>query len=130
MLASELALELNVDPSLMSKRLSVYFAERGEVRPRLLDAQTAGQVRQAHELLQLGQAPTFKVAVQMVRGTFVEAIPPESVRALEQRLMQLESVQAKTLDTVTDILRYIESALGHPEAGIAPDSQRLEVDWE
>lgn len=130
MLASELAVELNVDPSLMSKRLTLYFAERGEVRPRLLDAQTAEQVRQAHELLQLGQAPTFKVAVQMVRGTFVEAVPPESVRALEQRLMQLESGQAKTLDTVTNILRYIESALGSPETGAAQNSQIMEVDWE
>lgn len=120
MLASELAQELGIDPSLMSKRLGVYYWEAGKDRPRLVDAQTAGHVRHAHALFESGQARSFRDAVQMALGTFVEAIPPESVRELESRLTQIESVQREILDTVTRILRHIESAIVPQSAGDTP----------
>lgn len=110
MLASELAQEMEIDPSLMSKRLGIYFGELGKERTRLLDGQVVGHMRHAHELLETGQSRTFKTAVQMILGTYVEAVPPESVRLLESRLAQIENVQAQTLDSVNRILQLIEGA--------------------
>lgn len=116
MLASELALDIGVDPSVISKRLNVYFSETGEQRERYLSARTVENVRRAQQLLESGKARTFKDAVRMVLGTFAEPVPPESVRVLEKRLAQLETVQAETLDRVNRILQYMEMALAHPSS--------------
>lgn len=110
MLASELALEMGVDPSVISKRLGVYFDETGGQRERHLSAQTVDDMRRAHQLLESGRARNFKQSLQMVLGTYAEPLPPESVRVLERRLEHLESVQTATLDKVTRILQHLEAA--------------------
>ena len=116
MLASELAMELETEQSLMSKRLGIYFAERGLNKPRLLDEQSVRDVRQAYQILATGQAKTFKQAVQLTLGTHIEAVPPESVRNLERRLERIEQVQAETLDKVSQVLRHMEATLARRSA--------------
>jgi hypothetical protein len=108
MLASELAEELKIDPSVMSKRLGVYFQETGQEKTRILSEQAANHLRSAHELLTTSRSHNFKTAVQMVIGTFTEPVPPESVRLLERRLENLETMQAQTLETVKRILEHVE----------------------
>ncbi len=99
----------------MSKRLSVYFAEIGEGKTRLLNDQAVERVRQAHELMATGQARNFKVAVQMVLGTYLDAVPPESVRTFERRLERMEDVQTQTLVKVNELVNLIESAVTRPD---------------
>ncbi|GAA5514947.1 hypothetical protein Dcar01_03711 [Deinococcus carri] len=111
MLASELAAELQVDPSVISKHLNVYFGELGQERQRYLSDQTADQVRQAHQLLETGGAKSFRTAVQMVLGMYSEPVPPESARLIEQRLARLEDIQQQTLGQVNQMLRYLETAM-------------------
>lgn len=113
MLASELALEMGVDPSVISKRLGIYFEETGSQRERHLSAQTVDVMGRAHQLLESGRARNFKQSLQMVLGTYAEPLPPESVRVLERRLEHLESVQTATLDKVTRILQHLEAAAPH-----------------
>ena len=116
MLASELARELKVDQTGMSKRLGVYFSERGVDRPRLLDEQAVREVRQAYQICAAGQAKTFRQAVQLVLGTHIEAVPPESVRNLERRLERIEQVQAETLDKVSQMLERMEAIVARRAA--------------
>lgn len=116
MLASELAQELGIDPSIISKRLKTYFKEIGEEKPRHLDKRAVGDMQQAHELLAAKKARSFNEALQMVVGTFVEPLPPESVRLIESRLVQLEHVQAEMLKKVDLILQYMEASLARRAA--------------
>jgi len=111
MLASELAQELKIDPSVMSKRLSVYFQECGEEKSRILSEQAVQHLRQAHELLISKKALNFTTAVQMVIGTYTEPLPSAVVRRLESRLAHIENVQAQTLESVNRILEYIDTSL-------------------
>lgn len=111
MLASELAQELEIDPSLMSKRLGAYFMEIGEPKPRLLDAQACEHLRHVQVLLSNGKARNFLQGVQMVLGTYAEPVPPESAQRLEKRLEQIETVQADLLDKVTRMLSHMEAEI-------------------
>ena len=109
MLASELATELSAEQSLMSKRLAIYYREKGLKKPKLLDEESVRDIRRAYQLHSTGQAKTYKQAVQMTLGTYVEAAPPESVRSLERRLTQIEQVQSETLEKVSQILDYLQT---------------------
>ena len=108
MLSSELAVDIGIDPSVMSKRLGTYFQEAGRERERHLSTQTIADVRQAHQLLNTGQARSFKTAVQMALGTHTEALPPESAREILQRLDNLERSQGVILRHVERLLTYVE----------------------
>lgn len=114
MLSSELAVDIGIDPSVMSKRLGTYFQEAGRERERYLSPQTVADVRQAHQLLNVGQARSFKTAVQMALGTHTEALPPESAREILQRLDNLERSQDVILRHVERLLTYIEQAFEQP----------------
>lgn len=124
MLASELAVELGVEPSVLSKHLSVYFTELGEERQRHLSETTVTDVREAHRLAKAGKAKSFKTAIQMVVGTYNEPVPSESVRQIAQRLAQLEEIQQQTLHKVEQVLRYLEAAMGQP---IGESGQRVQL---
>lgn len=110
MLSSELAVDIGIDPSVMSKRLNTYFQEAGRERERYLSAQTVTDIRQAHQLLNGGQARSFKTAVQMALGTHTEALPPESAREILQRLDNLERSQGVILWHVERLLTHVEQA--------------------
>ncbi|MGY2897041.1 hypothetical protein [Deinococcus sp. UYEF24] len=108
MLASELATELGVDPSVITKRLGVYCAEKGIERTRNLDQQTITDMREVDRLLTDHTAPTVKVAVRKVLGTHLDPVPPDSVIELFNRLQAIETSQATTLRLVEQILEAIE----------------------
>ena len=103
MLASELATELGVDPSVITKRLGVYSAERGMERTRILDQQTITAMREVDRLLNDQVAPTVKVAVRKVLGTHLDPVPPDSVLKLFKHLHTLETRQETTLRLVEQI---------------------------
>lgn len=108
MLASELATELGVDPSVITKRLNVYSAEKGIERTRNLDQQTIADMREVDRLLNDHMAPTVKVAVQKVLGTHLEAVPPDSVRELFNLLHAMETRQKVTLQLVEQIAATLQ----------------------
>ncbi|ANE42677.1 hypothetical protein [Deinococcus puniceus] len=111
MLASELALEVEIDPSVMSKRIGTYFLETGRRKERHLSALSVAQLRQAHELLDGGQARSFRTAVQMVIGTYADPVPPESTKQLLQRLDELQTTHQELMEKVQRILEYFEQAV-------------------
>lgn len=95
MIASELALELQIEAGILSKRLKLYFGELDVERPKTLPAPAIEHMRKVDHLLRSNQAVNTRTAVQMVLGKHVEAAPPSSVVKLEHALIQLsESQQA------------------------------------
>lgn len=108
MLASELATELGVDPSVITKRLGVYSAEKGIERTRNLDQQTITDMRQVDRLLNDQVAPTVKVAVRKVLGTHLDPVPPDSVLQLFKRLDTIETRQVATLRLVEQIAETLQ----------------------
>ena len=95
MIASELALELQIEAGILSKRLKLYFGELNAERPKILPAPAIEHMREVDLLLRSNQAVNTRTAVQMALGKHVEAAPPSSVVKLEHALNQLsESHQA------------------------------------
>lgn len=91
MLASELAQELGVDPSVITKRLTAYRAETGRDKTRLLDGQTAEHMREVHQLLQAQVATTTREAVQRALGTWKGPLSAGEAHQLFGRIEQLEA---------------------------------------
>ncbi|WP_161882799.1 hypothetical protein [Deinococcus alpinitundrae] len=104
MLASELATELGVDPSVITKRLQIYHAESGTERSRLLDGRALTCLKEAHRLLTTNRAATTKIAVQMALGTYVEPVSSEGARELREAIRRLEKNQAETVSLVREVL--------------------------
>ncbi|WP_216325963.1 hypothetical protein [Deinococcus aestuarii] len=111
MLASELARELDVDPSVISKRLNIYHAEMGTARPRLMDDQTVTHMREAHALLTSGKAGTFKQAIQQLLGRYTAPIPSESAQELLRRMEALETNQTQLVKRMDQIAEYLRGVL-------------------
>jgi hypothetical protein len=116
MLASELATELGVDPSVITKRLGVYTAEKGIERTRILDQKTITDMQQVHQMLKNHVAPTVKIAVQKVLGTHSEAIPPDSVVKLFSLLHAMETKQEAISRLVEQIAATLQEFREQAEA--------------
>jgi hypothetical protein len=111
MIASELAEKFGIEPSVLSKRLGLYYQESGKDRERYLSEETVDGMQQVQELLVTGQAKSFKNAVQMVLGKYAEPIPPESTRLIQQQLSALQEGQQQALTKLAQILTIMESAI-------------------
>lgn len=111
MISSELARELSIDPSTMSKRIQVYLLESDRnMASRHLDDRTLNDVRRAHGLLQTGEATTWREAVQMAIGTWVAPLPPASTQEVMRRLDALETGVAQIGQEVAWIAGYLREA--------------------
>lgn len=91
MLASELAEELGVDPSVITKRLTAYRAETGQEKTRLVDARTAEHMREVHRLLQTQTATTTREAVQRALGRWVGPLSTGEAHQLSRRIEQVDT---------------------------------------
>ncbi|WP_216322897.1 hypothetical protein [Deinococcus aestuarii] len=111
MLASELARELDVDPSVISKRLNIYHAEMGTARPRLMNDQTVTHMREAHALLTSGKAGNFKQAIQQLLGRYTAPIPSESAQELLRRMDSLEANQTQLVERMEQIIEGLRKIL-------------------
>lgn len=90
MWASELAEELGIEQSVLSKRLAVYRAEVGQERSKSIDGQTAEHQREMHRLLATKDAKTAREAVLRVLGKWT---PPVGASEAGQLLLRLEQVE-------------------------------------
>lgn len=90
MLASELARELDIDPSAMTRRLTLYHAESRTERERMLSGKTVDDMRRVQCLLDDGEAPTAKQAIQMVLGQYTEPVASGTALIILQRLQWIE----------------------------------------
>lgn len=120
MLASELAQELGIEPSVMTKRIGAYFLEKGVSRERHLSEKTVENLREAHALFDKGEARSFKDAVQLVLGTYLEPVPPESARLIMNQLEALTRSQADLLQKLDQVMSYFETSIDEkpePHAG-------------
>lgn len=107
MLASELAEQLGVDPSAMTRRLGLYYAESGTRKQRMLDATTVEAMRQVQQLLDDNQARTAREAVQRVVGTWVAPVPATSAQEILQQLEAIEAKQSMLVEQVGEIHAYL-----------------------
>lgn len=107
MLKSELARELKVDPSVMSKKCRDYFAATKKPDQRHLDDETIQHLRAAHQLFESHAARTWTEAIERVLGTYVEPIPGKSAQEIVQRLDQLEASLTKIGEEVAWIATYL-----------------------
>ncbi|WP_412030477.1 hypothetical protein [Deinococcus yunweiensis] len=105
MLKSELARQVGIDPSVLSKRLAHYRAETHKHDQQYLDDETIRQFREANDLLTSGQARTWKDAVLMVLGRYAEPVPSEGVIFLVQKLDAMQS----SLDTMARQVEWMYS---------------------
>jgi hypothetical protein len=111
MLASELARELQIDASIVSKRLMVYHAESGTTRDQYLADQTIKHMREAHELVITRPDMTFKLAIRQVLGKFTTPLPGETAYELHQRMVVLEQQQVALIDRMEQIAGYLRQLL-------------------
>lgn len=108
MLKSELARELGIEPSVMSKRLKLYVGLAGIGEPgRYLDDKIVRDMEEVHKLLQDEPAMSTREAVQRVLGQFIEAVPPAIALSIDQRLTALEEGQGRLDAMVTEMLTYM-----------------------
>ncbi|MVN88756.1 hypothetical protein GO986_18620 [Deinococcus sp. HMF7620] len=107
MLKSELARELGIDASVMTKKCKDYFAAVGKPDERHLSTETVRDLREASALLDSNAAKTWKEAISRVLGNYTEPVPPESVRHIVQRLDHLESRLTKVAEEVSWIAKYL-----------------------
>lgn len=108
MIRSELALELDIEPSVLSKDLKKYERTMGKEVGRHLDDEAISHIRQARQFMRDRRAATFEHALGLVLGTHRDPLPSETVVQLFYRLEQLEKDQAETLATVQKILSYMD----------------------
>ncbi|QLG10696.1 hypothetical protein HLB42_07875 [Deinococcus sp. D7000] len=109
MYASELAQELALDPSVITKRLAAYRAETGQERSRLLDAKTVGDMREVHRLLQGRTAATTREAVRRVLGEWSDTVPAEEAHELVQRVSSLEATLGRVERLITEMHAIVQA---------------------
>lgn len=107
MLKSELARELSIDASVMSKRCRDYLAAAGKTDERYLDDETVGHLRAAHQLVTSHAARTWGEAVDRVLGNYTEPVPAKSAQDIVQRLDRLEASLTKVGEEVAWIATYL-----------------------
>jgi hypothetical protein len=112
MLGSELAQELNIDPTVLSKRLSVYHEEAQTERTRLLDEDTIEGMRQAHKLLKAKKAQNFRQAVLMVLGEYEPPMDADQARQVVKRLDAIEASLGQLTETVNWMAEYMRERKG------------------
>ncbi|MFW8627639.1 hypothetical protein [Deinococcus sp. ME38] len=132
MLKSELARELNLDASVMSKKCKDYFAAAGKSDERHLSSETVKDLREAAALVESNAARTWREAIDRVLGQYTEPVPSESAREIIQRLDQLETSVTKISEQVTWIAGYLreradrqgaQRGTGQAAAGATADLQ-------
>ncbi|MFK7602087.1 hypothetical protein ACI3L1_07720 [Deinococcus sp. SM5_A1] len=109
MYASELAQELALDPSVITKRLAAYRAETGQERSRLLDTKTVGHMREVHRLLQSRTASTTREAVRRVLGQWSDTLPAEEAHELVQRVAVVEATLGRIEQLVTEMHAIVQT---------------------
>lgn len=107
MLGSELAQEFKVDPTVLSKRLSVYHEEAETERTRLLSEETIEEMREAHKLLASKKARNFREAVRMVLGEYEPPMDADQTRQVVKRLEAIEASLAHLTETVNWMAGYL-----------------------
>ncbi|WP_295823382.1 hypothetical protein [uncultured Deinococcus sp.] len=107
MLPSELARDLSIDQSVLSKILNRYYQISGGHRPRTLPPEVVAHIREVRRRVETGEATSMPQAVEMVLGTYVAPIPPASAREVMQ---SMAAVQTR-LDEALTRLERIETTL-------------------
>lgn len=103
MWASELAEELGIEQSVLSKRLAVYRAEVGQERSKSIDGQTADHQREMHRLLATKDAKTAREAVLRVLGKWTPPVGATEAGQMLKRLEQLEETLGGVERMVSDL---------------------------
>jgi hypothetical protein len=111
MLASELARELQIDASIVSKRLTAYYAEAETPREQYLTDQTIAHMRSAHQLVITKPDMTFKTAIRQVLGKFTAPMSGDSAYELHGRMLALEQQQMALGDKMDKISEYLRQLL-------------------
>lgn len=132
MLKSELAQELNLDASVMSKKCKDYFAAAGKPDERHLSSETVKDLREAAALLHNNTARTWKDAIARVLGQYAPPVTSEGAREIIQRLDQLETSVTQISEQVAWIAGYLreradrqgaQRGAGQATAGAAAELQ-------
>ncbi len=94
----------------MSKRLTIYLDEskRSRSSSPYLDDLTIQHIRASNDLKEAGGAKTFRMAVQMVVGSYTEPVPPESVKQIERRLEAIEQSQENLHGKLNEMLTAVQ----------------------
>lgn len=129
MIASELALELGIEPGTLSKRLKTYYKKLGVDKPRNLSDDVIEHMKTVHNLLNNDREKTVNTttAIEMVLGQHREAIPPDSVKAIELHLSDLAESQLalhSKLDGLTAM--FLEAMNREETVPVSASEQQLE----
>ncbi|WP_119673543.1 hypothetical protein [Deinococcus sp. RM] len=107
MLKSELARELNLDASVMSKKCKDYFVTAGKPDERYLSSESVNHLREAATLIELNAARTWREAIDRVLGQYAAPVPSEGAREIVQRIDQLETKVTHVAEQITLIATYL-----------------------
>lgn len=112
MLGSELAQELGIDPTVLSKRLGVYHEEAQTERTRMLTGETVEEMREAHKLLAGKKAKNFREAVLIVLGEYEPPMDADQTRQVVKRLDAIEARLEHLTETVNWMAEYMRERKG------------------
>lgn len=112
MIASELALELGITPSVMSKRLKTYCQEaETELNGLHLPEKVVADMRQVNKLLESKTDLTTLRAIHIALGYIDTPVPPRSAQELAKRMDKLEDSLQRVNSKVDRLLEILEEEL-------------------
>lgn len=113
MLASELARELNVTPSVMSRRLQHYYRTtgfNGSTQP--LESKVIEDMRQVHLLMAEHPGTSMAKALDIHLGKGIVPVPPAVAQDILQRITAVEASQKRIEEKIDRLLKYFRKAYG------------------
>lgn len=103
MIASDLAGELDIAPSVMSRRLKTYYTLTGVEKTTYLAEQTIADMRQAHDLLLARKArrtdQAIRIAIGLEQVTDVSEFGPRIEAKIDLILEKVAYIEAQVLET-------------------------------
>lgn len=121
MLTSELAHELGISPSAMSRRIGQYCEASDQAPSRgPLPRETIKAMRELQRLMQEHPGMTSPKALAVLLGKESKPVPHHTAEQILQRIEQIEASQKELAEEVRGVLTYFRRYYGETSKAAGP----------